>query len=84
MDLAANLHASAKLCGTIFSSSMGNSTNSLLNTKQYALTHKSRALVLALEVKRSADLEHTNKSLALQIENSKPSLKMFNRQVVPT
>jgi hypothetical protein len=46
---------------------MGNSTNCLVNIKQYALTHKSRALALALEVMRSANLEHTNKSHALQI-----------------
>jgi hypothetical protein len=67
MDLAANLHASAKLRQINFSSSTGNSTNRLVNTKQYALTHKSKALALALEVKCSANLKHANKALALQI-----------------
>jgi hypothetical protein len=74
MDLAANLHASAKSCQTNFSSSTGNSTNPSVNTKQYALTHKARALALALEVKHATDLEHTNKSLALQIRELQAQL----------
>jgi hypothetical protein len=46
MDLAANSH-SAKSRRTNFSCSTGNSMNQLVNTKQYALTHKTRALDLA-------------------------------------
>jgi hypothetical protein len=52
MNLATNLHASAKSRRTNFSCSTGNSTNCSVNTKQFALTHKSRALALAQEVIR--------------------------------
>jgi hypothetical protein len=63
MDLAANLHASAKSCRTNFSSSTGNSTNRLVNTKQFALTHKACALALTSKCKKSADMEHANMAL---------------------
>ena len=68
MDLAANLHASAKSCWTNFSSSTGNSTNCLVNTKQFALTHKARALALVNEQKKSADMEHKNITLSSRIQ----------------
>jgi hypothetical protein len=63
MDLAANSHASAKLRCTNFSLSTGNSTNQSVNTKQYAITHKLRALPLAMEIRKSAQLEHKNSCL---------------------
>jgi hypothetical protein len=68
MELAANLHASAKSRRTNFSCSTGNSTNRSVNTKQFALTHKSRTLALAQEVKKSDEMEHKNKALATQIK----------------
>ena len=68
MDLAANLHASAKFCWTNFSSSTGNSTNCSVNTKQFALNHKERALALASKCKKSADMAHKNKTLATCIK----------------
>jgi hypothetical protein len=49
MDLAANSHASAKSQRMNFSSSTGNSTNRSVNTKQFAIAHKSCALELAME-----------------------------------
>jgi hypothetical protein len=64
MDLAANSHASAKSHRTNFSSLTGNSTNQSINTKQYALTHKSKALALATEKKHSAQLKQENKEMA--------------------
>jgi hypothetical protein len=66
MDLAANLHASTKSQCTNFLTSTGNSTNQSVNTKQYALTHKSRAIALALEVKKTAEMEHKNRALSSQ------------------
>jgi hypothetical protein len=63
-----NLHASAKSCQANFSSSNGNSTNRLVNTKQFSLTHKARALALACERKKSADMEHTNQALSSRIK----------------
>jgi hypothetical protein len=49
MDLAANSHASAKSRRTNFSLLTGNSTNRSVNTRQFAIAHKSRALELAME-----------------------------------
>jgi hypothetical protein len=63
MDLAANSHASAKSRRTNFSLSTGNSTNRSVNTKQYAITHKSRALALAMEIRKTAQLEHKNREM---------------------
>jgi hypothetical protein len=74
MDLAANLHASAKSRRTNFSSYTGNSTNRSVNTKQYALTHKSHAIALALEVKKTAEMEHKNRALSSQIQELKAML----------
>ena len=64
MDLAANSHASAKSWHTNFSSSTGNSTNRSMNTRQFAIAHKSHALELAMEKKRAAQLEFKNKDMA--------------------
>jgi hypothetical protein len=63
-----NLHASTKSRWTNFSSSTGNSTNPLVNTKQFALTHKACALALANEQKKSADSEHKNMALSSRIQ----------------
>ncbi len=68
MNLAANLLPSTKSRRTNFSCSTGNSTNRSINTKQFALTHKSHALALAQEVKKSAEMEHKNKALATRIK----------------
>jgi hypothetical protein len=68
MDLAANLHASTKSCWTNFSISTGNSTNRLVNTKQFALTHKACALALTNEQKKSADMEHKHMALSSCIQ----------------
>jgi hypothetical protein len=68
MDLAANLHASAKSSWTNFLSSTGNSTNRSIKTKQFALTHKAHALALLNEQKKSADMEHKNMSLSSHIQ----------------
>jgi hypothetical protein len=68
MDLATNLHASAKSQRMNFSSSTGNSTNQSVNTEQYALTHKSCAIALALEVKKTAAMEHKNRAQSSQIQ----------------
>ncbi len=54
MDLAANSHASAKSWRTNFSLSMGNSINRSINTRQFAIAHKSHALELAMEKKCAA------------------------------
>ncbi len=61
MDLAANSHASAKSRHTKFSSSTGNSTNRSINTKQFTIAHKPRALKLAMEKKLVAQLEFENR-----------------------
>jgi hypothetical protein len=74
MDLATNLHASAKSQCTNFSSSTDNSTNQLVNTKQYILAHKSRAIALALKVKKTAEMEHKNKALSSQTQELKAML----------
>jgi hypothetical protein len=68
MDLAANSHASAKSRDTIFSLSTGDSTNQSVNMKQYALTHKSRALALAMEKKHSVQLEQENKEMVQHLQ----------------
>jgi hypothetical protein len=68
MDLAANLHTSAKSCQTNLSSSTGNSTNCSVNTKQFALNHKERALALASKRKKSGDMVHKNKTLGTRIK----------------
>jgi hypothetical protein len=64
MDHAVNSHASAKSRWT----SMGNSTNQSVNTRQFALTHKSRALALAMETKCAADLENKNNAMAICLQ----------------
>ena len=68
MDLAANSHASEKSRRTNFSSSTGNSTNRSVNTRQFAASHKSRALELAMEKKRPAQLKHDNKEMSLRLK----------------
>jgi hypothetical protein len=68
MDPAANSHASAKLRCTNFSLSTGNSTNQSINTKQYAITYKLRALALATEIRNPAQLEHENRDMACRLQ----------------
>ena len=70
-DLAANSHVSAKSRCTNFSSSTGNSTNRSINTKQYAITHKSRALALATEIRKTAQLEHENREMVCRLQELK-------------
>jgi hypothetical protein len=74
MDLAANLHASTKSFWTNFSSSTGNSTNRLVNTKQFSSNHKAHALVLARECKKLADMEHTNQALYSRVKELEETL----------
>ncbi len=68
MDLVANSHTSAESQRTNFLSSTGNSTNHSVNTKKFAMTHKARAITLAKEVSRAAQLEHKNCKMALQLQ----------------
>ncbi len=68
MDPAANSHASCNSMLTNFSLSTGNSTNRSVNTKQFAAPHKSRTLELALEKKRTAQLEFDNKEMAHRLQ----------------
>jgi hypothetical protein len=68
MDLAANSHASAKSRRTNFSLSTGNFTNRSINTRQFVIAHKSRALEFAMEKKHAAQLEFKNKDMARQLQ----------------
>jgi hypothetical protein len=58
MDLIANFHASKKSRRTKFLSSTGNSTNCSVNTEQFAVAHKERALAHAKENRHLAQLEN--------------------------
>jgi hypothetical protein len=71
MDLTANSHASAKSHCTNISSLTGNSTNQSINTKQFAIAHKSRALALASKKKLSAQLQHKNGEMARRLQELK-------------
>ncbi len=85
MDLAANLHASAKSRRTNFSSSTGNSTNRSVNTKQYAITHKSCALALAMEIRKIAQLEHENREMCCHLQELEALCASGpNQRAVPT
>jgi hypothetical protein len=64
MDLVANSHASAKSRHTLFSLLTGNSTNRSVNTKQFAIAHKSCTLAIATEKKNLAKLKQENKEMA--------------------
>jgi hypothetical protein len=66
-NLAANSHASAKSRRSTFLCSTGNATNRSMNTAKYAFNHRSRALELASERKKSADLEATQRAMAQRI-----------------
>ena len=72
-NLAANSHASAKSRRSTFSCSTGNDTNRSMNTAKYAINHKSRALELASERKKSADLEATQRAMAQRIRDLEES-----------
>ncbi len=63
----ANSHASAKSRRSTFSCSTGNDTNRSMNTEKYAVSHKSRALKLASERKKSVDLEAKQRAMAQRI-----------------
>jgi hypothetical protein len=83
MDLAANFHASAKSWRTNFSSSTSNSTNRSVNTKQFAIAHKSRALKLAMEKKQAAQLEFKNKDMARCLQELKAMFAPSNTGTIP-
>jgi hypothetical protein len=83
MDLAANSHASAKSWFTNFSSSTGNCTNRSINTKQFAIAHKSRALKLAMEKKRVAQLEFENKDMACRLQELEAMFSTGNTGTIP-
>ena len=72
-NLAANSHASAKSRRSTFSCSTGNDTNRSMNTAKYAINHKSRALELASERKKLADLEATQRAMAQRIKELEES-----------
>ncbi len=82
MDLAANSHPSAKSRCTNFSLSTGNSTNQSINTKQHAITHKSRALTLVTEIRKSAQLEHKNRDMACRLQELKALYSSSPNQLV--
>ena len=72
-NLATNSHASAKSRRSTYSCSTGNDTNRSMNTAKYAINHKSRALELASERKKSADLEATQRAMAQRIRELEAS-----------
>ena len=72
-NLAANSHASAKSRRSTFSCSTGNDTNRSMNTAKNAINHKSRALELASERKKLADLEATQRAMAQRIRDLEES-----------
>jgi hypothetical protein len=72
-NLAVNTHASAKSCRSTFLCSTGNDTNRSMNTAKYVINHKSRALELASEGKKLADLEATQRAMAQQIRELEES-----------
>ncbi len=72
-NLTANSHASAKSCRSTFLCSNGNDTNRSMNTAKYAINHKSRALELANEWKKLADLEAMQRAMAQRIRELKES-----------
>jgi len=72
-NIAANSHASAKSRRSTFSCSTGNDTNRSMNTAKYAINHKSRAIELANERKKSADLEATQRAMAQRIRELEES-----------
>ena len=73
-NLAANSHASAKSRRSTFSCSTGNDTNRSMNTAKYAINHKTRALELASERKKSAELEATQRAMAQRIRELEAGL----------
>jgi hypothetical protein len=83
MDLAANSHASAKSWRTNLSLSTGNSTNRSVNTKQFAIAHKSRALELAMEKKKAAQLEFENRDMARRLQELEAMFATGNTGTVP-
>ncbi len=73
-NLAANSHASAKSPRrSTFSCSTGNDTNRSMNTAKYAINHKSRALELASNRKKLADLEAMQRAMAQRIRELEES-----------
>jgi hypothetical protein len=72
-DYAANSHASAKSRRSTFSCSTGNDTNRSMNTAKFAMINKTRALELASERKKSADLEANQRVMALRIQKLESS-----------
>ncbi len=75
-DLADSSHASAKSRCSNFSSSTGNDTNRSLKTTKFALTHKTRALELANEQKKSADLIASQRAMAQRIQELEECLPL--------
>ena len=72
-DFAANSHASAKSRRSTFSCSTGNDTNRSINTAKFAMINKTRALELASERKKSADLEANQRIMARRIQELEAS-----------
>jgi hypothetical protein len=76
LDLAANSHASAKSRATNFSNSTGNLSSRSVTTANFALTHKQRALDLAQERKKTAELSHTTRTMEDQIRELEERLAL--------
>jgi hypothetical protein len=83
MDLTANSHASAKSHCTIFSSATGNSTNRSVNTKQFAIAHKSCTLKLAMEKNRAAQLEFENRDMTRRLQELEAMLARGLTTTIP-
>jgi hypothetical protein len=83
MDLAANSHTSAKSRRANFSSSTGNFTNRSVNTKQFAIAHKSCALKLAMEKKWAAQLEYKNRDMASCLQELEAMVASGNTRTIP-
>ncbi len=84
MDLAENSHASTKSRRIFFSLSTGNSTNRSVNTKQFAIGHKSCTLKLAIENKKwVAQLEFENKDMSRQLQELEAMLASGLTTTIP-
>jgi hypothetical protein len=72
--IAASSHASAKSRRSTFSCSTGNDTNRSMNSAKFALTNKARALDLASERKKSAELVAIQRAMAQRIKELEDSI----------
>ena len=83
-NIAANSHASAKSRRSTFSCSTGNDTNRSMNSAKFALTNKARALDLASERKKSAELVATQRAMAQRIKGLEDSIAGIPLTLTPS